>query len=92
VGINKRGRTGLNNLGNTCFLSSGLQCLSHVVPLTSYFLSGEYRSDLNVSSKDGTRGQLADKYELLLRELWFGETASVSPLHIKGELGKKDSM
>jgi ubiquitin C-terminal hydrolase len=41
------GLAGLNNLGNTCFMNSALQCLSNTVQLTNYFLSNEYTNDLN---------------------------------------------
>lgn len=37
------GVTGLNNLGNTCFMNSALQCLSNTAPLTDYFLSDQYQ-------------------------------------------------
>lgn len=30
---------GLNNMGNTCFLNSTLQCLLHTIPLRNYLLS-----------------------------------------------------
>lgn len=87
--LHRRGLNGLLNLGNTCFLSAGLQCLSHVAPLTGYFLSGEYKRELNAGSRDGTGGELATKYELLLRDLWF-DAASVSPKAVKDAVARKD--
>jgi ubiquitin carboxyl-terminal hydrolase 36/42 len=30
---------GMNNMGNTCFLNSTLQCLIHTIPLRNYLLS-----------------------------------------------------
>jgi ubiquitin C-terminal hydrolase len=69
-GDERNGLIGLHNLGNTCFLNSPLQCLSHTPLLKEYFLSKAYLRDVNTTNKLGTQGRLAALFYTLLNELW----------------------
>ncbi|EGC39715.1 hypothetical protein DICPUDRAFT_26301 [Dictyostelium purpureum] len=79
---------GLSNLGNTCFMNSSLQCLAHTIPLTEYFLSGKYACDINKTNPLGMKGQIAEIYGKLMKDMWTGSSNCVAPKHLKWIIGK----
>ncbi|XGW31752.1 hypothetical protein V3C99_010148 [Haemonchus contortus] len=83
-----KGACGLQNLGNTCFMASALQCLSNVPELTKYFLSNRYVADINERNPLGTRGELVRAYGDLLHNMWSGENCSIVPRKVKMTIGQ----
>nr|CAX74616.1 ubiquitin thiolesterase [Schistosoma japonicum]CAX74617.1 ubiquitin thiolesterase [Schistosoma japonicum] len=82
------GVCGLNNLGNTCFMNSALQCMSNVPALTSYFLSGKWKSELNIRNPLGSQGRIAIAYADLIKQLWSGTRAYAVPREFKIEIAR----
>lgn len=79
------GLIGLENLGNTCFMNSSIQCLAHTTKLVDYFL-GDYDRDINRTNPLGLNGELALAFGELLRSLWTNDRKQVAPHHFKAKI------
>ncbi|KAK7090065.1 uncharacterized protein [Littorina saxatilis] len=74
------GSCGLHNLGNTCFMNAGIQCLASCSPLLKHLFE-------RFKLTESLRGTLTGAFYLLLCKIWSGKYSVVQPVHFKELLG-----
>jgi ubiquitin carboxyl-terminal hydrolase 8 len=72
---NNKGLSGIVNMGNTCYINSAIQCLSHTLDLTDYFLTKKWETDINNEYK---YNNFAKQWYRLLNGLWESN-CTISP-------------
>ncbi|KAF9914328.1 ubiquitin-specific protease doa4 [Lobosporangium transversale] len=87
IGGSQLGKTGLTNLGNTCFMNSVIQCLIATPPLSRYFLDGSFKRNINIKNPLGTQGKLAEAFYDLISSMWSGQSLVVSPTSFRLAIG-----
>ena len=64
------GVVGLNNLGNTCYMNSALQCLSNLDLFRQYLLSMAFREEINLANPLGSQGEVVTALAGLYYQMW----------------------
>lgn len=60
-----------------------LQCLSNASPLTEYFLNDQYEAEINRENPLGMRGEIAEAYADLVKQMWQSRSSYVAPRTFK---------
>ena len=82
------GVTGLNNLGNTCYMNAALQVVSSTRIMAEYFKSNSHLYELNRSNPLGMKGHIAKRYGDLVRDMWSGQNRTIAPIKLRWTMGK----
>ncbi|KAL7985942.1 hypothetical protein Chor_011108 [Crotalus horridus] len=64
------------------------QCLSNTPPLTDYFLEDKYEAEINQNNPLGMRGEIAEAYAELIKQMWSGRNSHVAPRMFKTQVGR----
>uniref|UniRef100_A0A8C2J778 Ubiquitin carboxyl-terminal hydrolase 4 n=1 Tax=Cyprinus carpio TaxID=7962 RepID=A0A8C2J778_CYPCA len=64
------------------------QCLSNTPPLTEYFLEDRYEAEINRENPLGMRGEIAEAYADLVKQMWLSRSSYVAPRTFKTQVGR----
>ena len=89
--VNEEPKIGLNNIGATCYMNATLQCLSHTLKLSNYFLNPKHENFIN-----SEENILSKSYLEVLKKLWIKSynnyQSNYSPNDFKNKISEMDPL
>ncbi|KAI8821395.1 uncharacterized protein EV422DRAFT_40737 [Fimicolochytrium jonesii] len=82
-----RGRVGLKNLGNTCYMNAALQCLLSAELLMGYVLSPTYTASITNSQDNGLAEAFAD---LVKAAMTTSDRRILDPVAVKRQVARRN--
>ena len=73
---------GLENIGNTCYLNSGLQLLINIIPIRIYILGEFYKKDINTENVLSSFGEIANEFAKLLNDIKNSKKNFIDPTEL----------
>ena len=71
---NNKGLSGIINLGNTCYINSAIQCLSHTIELTDFFLTNKWK----IINNNYKYNNFSNEWYRILNAMWE-DNCTISP-------------
>ena len=78
----RKGKTGLKNMGNTCFMNSVLQCIIHTPSIKEHFLS-DPQNELHQNGKE-----LKEIFSKFVKSMWSGKDEWIEPFELKMKINE----
>ena len=77
------GLTGLKNIGNSSYMNTIIQCLSHCADLVYYYISDLFINDLKKIPKQNQLKNVSIAFSSILKKLWIEDNKSINPIDLK---------